>query len=178
MIAAFDSYYFNDKVKTVCVLFPEWEDEEKATVYSKILDQAAPYESGQFYRRELPAILDLLHDLGREKVDLFIVDGFVWLDDNGQPGLGFHLHEQSGKKIPVIGVAKSDFAPLHLNKRTVFRGKTRRPLFITAVGIDLDESAAHIKKMDGKFRMPTILKQLDAITRNQKFYWGEKLNRG
>ncbi|HRJ16128.1 MAG TPA: hypothetical protein PLI34_14115, partial [Saprospiraceae bacterium] len=97
--------------------------------------------------------------------DILVVDGFVVLDDTGKPGLGSRLHEALGGNVPVIGVAKSNFAALNLLKREVLRGDSARPLYITAAGLDLDLAADHIRQMKGEYRMPDLLKKLDQLTR-------------
>jgi deoxyribonuclease V len=43
----------------------------------------------------------------RKPLDQIIVDGFVSLGD--KPGLGMHLWEALGRRVAVIGVAKSHF---------------------------------------------------------------------
>lgn len=66
------------------------------------------YQSGKFYQRELPAILGLLseYDLSPETI---VVDGYVYLDGYRKAGLGKHLYDTLGQRIPVIGIAKSAF---------------------------------------------------------------------
>src|SRR5262249_51167089 len=65
------------------------------------LPEVAPYQPGQFFARELPALRAVLADAG--PLALVVVDGYVDLDPEGRPGLGAHLHEQIG--VSVIGVA-------------------------------------------------------------------------
>ncbi|WP_298790742.1 hypothetical protein [uncultured Campylobacter sp.] len=57
------------------------------------MDDVAPYESGSFYKRELPRIVSLLQDLDVRDISLIVIDGFVYLDDEGGYGLGEHLYE-------------------------------------------------------------------------------------
>ena len=68
--------------------------------------QIAPYQPGEFYLRELPALRAVLDD--PSGLDLLVVDGHADLDPSGRPGLGVHAHAEFG--IPVIGVAKSPFS--------------------------------------------------------------------
>jgi deoxyribonuclease V len=63
------------------------------------------YQPGRFYPRELPAITGVLATTAG--VDLLAVDGYVDLDPQGRPGLGFRVHARTG--VPVIGVAKTAF---------------------------------------------------------------------
>lgn len=163
MIAAFDVHYINDEATTACICFDDWTDSVSTQDFVEITHNVAPYEPGKFYKRELPCIISLLkkHNLQPE---IIIVDGYVWLDEN-KIGLGGHLFNELGGKIPVIGVAKSKFA-LHSKVKEVFRGNSKNPLYITAIGIDLDEAAENIEKMDGIFREPTLLKRADQLCRS------------
>lgn len=167
MILAFDTYYFENKAKTVCISFDDWSNEENYTVNSEIIESVEEYVPGEFYRRELPCIMSLLEKTDYKQTDAIIVDGFVYLDDDLKPGLGAHLYNRLEGKIPVIGVAKTNFATLEYNKRPVLRGESANPLYITAIGIDLDVAAELIKNMNGPYRIPTLLKTLDTITKEK-----------
>jgi len=70
-----------------------------------VVPRVPPYLPSEFYRRELPPLRAVLHDL--TGLGLLVVDGYVDLDPSGRPGLGEHAHAEFG--IPVIGVAKSKF---------------------------------------------------------------------
>jgi deoxyribonuclease V len=48
----------------------------------------------------------------------------------------------------------------------VMRGGARRPLFVTAAGMNVDTAAAHILNMHGAHRIPSILKRVDRLCRN------------
>lgn len=165
MILAFDSYYFDDRARTVCLAFEHWADAQPAAVFSEITENIAEYEPGAFYKRELPCILNLMKKLSHLPVDMILVDGFVVLDDEQKPGLGAHLYHALDKKFPVIGIAKTDFISLHQHKREVLRGQSNKPLFITAIGMDINEAAQCIKNMYGEHRLPHLLKQLDILTK-------------
>lgn len=165
MILAFDSYYYENKAKTVCLSFENWTEDKQFNVYSEIIENVEAYTSGEFYRRELPCILSLLKTFDYSKAQAIIVDGFVFLDDEKKFGLGGYLYRELGAKIPVIGVAKNNFATLEKNERVLLRGESIRPIFITSIGIDVDVATEHIKNMHGSFRIPTLLKHLDTLTK-------------
>jgi deoxyribonuclease V len=167
MILAFDSYYFGNKAKTVCIVFHNWTDRECYQIHSETIESNEEYKPGEFYKRELPCILSLLDKIKIEKVESIIIDGFVYLDDNGRLGLGGHLYRQLESKISIIGVAKSNFATLEKNKRHVLRGKSLRPLYITSIGMDLDEATKLVESMSGPNRIPTLLKRLDTLTKEK-----------
>lgn len=165
MILAFDTYYFENKAKTVCIAFDSWTDEVSFEAYEETLENIEEYVSGEFYKRELPCILSLLKKIDIDNIESIIIDGFVYLDDEKKFGLGAHLYEELINKIPIIGVAKTNFATIDKFKETLFRGKSINPLFITSIGIELEEAVEKIKIMNGEFRMPTLLKKLDRLTK-------------
>lgn len=167
MILAFDTYYFDNKAKTVCINFDNWRANKISKIQSEVLDNIKDYVPGEFYKRELPCILSLMSRIDLANAEFIIVDGFVFLDDEYKYGLGAHLYKALTNNIPVIGVAKSNFATIKSLKRILLRGKSDRPLFITAIGIDVDEAVTKIESMDGAYRIPTLLKELDKLTKEK-----------
>ncbi len=113
------------------------------------------YESGAFYKRELPCILSLLSKIKLHDNDIIIVDGFVTLNNDGKMGLGGYLFEALDKKIPIIGIAKNNFSSPDDKRRAVLRGESKTPLYLTAMGIDVDDIKIKLKKMHGNYRIPT-----------------------
>ena len=165
MLAAFDTYYTGTQAKTVCVLFEQWQDAAPTQVIADVMDDVPAYEPGAFYKRELPCIQSILKQIQIDTLQSIVIDGFVILDDAGKLGLGGHLYEHLDRRVPVIGVAKTNFATNNVNKQEVLRGESVRPLYITALGISLEEAAAHIHAMHGAYRIPTVLKHLDTLTK-------------
>jgi len=123
------------------------------------------YESGSFYKRELPCILSILKNIELKEGDILVVDGYVHLSDDGKKGLGGYLFEKLENKYTVIGVAKNLFNGIDKMMRPIERGKSKKPLYITAENIDLDIATQNIKSMHGQFRMPTLLRRLDQLSR-------------
>jgi exodeoxyribonuclease-5/deoxyribonuclease V len=167
MILAFDTYYYDNKAKTVCLEFENWSENKNFKILTEIIDNIEEYIPGEFYKRELPCILSLLNKIDINNVDAIIVDGFVYLDDENKFGLGAYLYEKLDTRIPIIGVAKTNFATIEKNKKTLFRGESKKPLFITAIGIELDIALKKIESMDGEYRIPTLLKELDRLTKEE-----------
>jgi hypothetical protein len=64
-----------------------------------LVAEVPPYQSGQFYLRELPPLHAVLDGLGG--VTLLIVDGYADLDPGGRPGLGAHAHPSLGYQSSV-----------------------------------------------------------------------------
>ena len=87
MIACVDVDYRDDHAVAACVLFRDWLDAEPAAEWTHRVAPVAPYQPGQFYRRELPCLLAVLAPrLG--EVGTVVVDGYFWLRDEHSPGLG------------------------------------------------------------------------------------------
>jgi deoxyribonuclease V len=162
MISAFDVHYINDTATTACVCFDSWTDSTSRQDFIEITRNAAPYEPGNFYKRELPCIVSLLEKHNLRPVSI-VIDGYVWLDEK-QIGLGGHLFNKLGGKTQIVGVAKTKFKT-HPKVKEIFRGKSQTSLYITAIGIDLDQAAQNIENMDGQFRLPTLLKRADQLCR-------------
>ena len=163
-LAAFDVHYAdNGRVSAAAVLFSDYGDPQPVMECTEFLSAAAKYIPGEFYRRELPAILALLKKFDRPPDEL-IVDGYVMLGD--RPGLGHHLFSALEGKITVIGVAKSKYKGSAGIE--VFRGRSARPLYVTAAGMGQDEAVEKIRRMHGKHRIPTLLKRVDRLARGQR----------
>jgi deoxyribonuclease V len=98
------------------------------------------YQPGRFYLRELPAITAVLATT-----------------------TSAHVHMQIG--LPVIGVAKTAFRTA-THAVTIHRGNDAiRPLFITAVGLPVDQAAALVTAMAGPHRIPDALRHVDTLAR-------------
>jgi deoxyribonuclease V len=126
------------------------------------LAHVAPYEPGSFFRRELPAtraVLDGVQDLG-----LLVVDGYVDLDPDGRPGLGAHVHDETG--MAVIGVAKTAFRSA-THAVAVRRGVATRPLYVTAAGLSIEQAAHLVTAMAGPHRLPDALRRVDRLSRDR-----------
>jgi len=168
MNLVFDTFYFEEnKANTICLAFENWEDENPKHQFSEIKDGVCEYIPGEFYKRELPCILSLLDKIKSEIIEIstIIIDGFVYLDDDKKAGLGKHLYDSLDEKIPVIGVAKTNFATVQKEKKELKRGTSETPLYISSVGIDVETATDLIKKMHGNYRIPTLLKKVDTLTR-------------
>jgi deoxyribonuclease V len=166
VIACVDVSYQNNEAVAACILFRSWTDKSSDDEIVERIGQIEEYQPGEFYRRELPCLLAVLHKL-REPLEAVIVDGYVWLGDKNLPGLGARLYDRLGGTTVVIGVAKSGFAGAALAV-PVLRGRSKRPLYVTAAGMDIMEAARHIQEMHGKFRIPTLLKHADQLSRRER----------
>lgn len=107
----------------------------------------------------------MLSKIALKNGDVIIVDGYVTLDNNGKLGLGGYLYDALDQKYPIIGIAKNEFTTPDSQRRNVYRGESKTPLFLTAKGVDVDEVQPKVEQMHGPFRIPTLLKKLDQLSR-------------
>lgn len=98
-----------------------------------------------------------------EPIEVIIVDGYVTLGD--RPGLGQHLSDSIDPNIAVIGVAKKYFEGSR--PAEAVRGRSKNPLFVTADGVEIDKARELIESMHGKYRLPTLLKAVDRLSRDK-----------
>jgi len=163
MILAVDVNYYDDmSAKVAGVLFEHWDDREPTQILTSLIPKVNEYISGQFYKRELPCILDILKQV-EYKLDYIVVDGYVYLND--KMGLGAYLYEALDKKIKIIGVAKSEFRDISTDTY-LYRGESKKPLYITSAGVDLRQAKEFIASMHGNYRFPTLLKEVDRLCRD------------
>jgi deoxyribonuclease V len=163
MIACLDVDYRDAVACAAGVTFRDWLDAETVDERVVYVRAVEPYAPGQFFRRELPCLLAVLW--GWPPVGIVVVDGYVWLDGMTKAGLGAHLYQALAERVPVIGVAKTRFRGA-LGAREVIRGESRRPLFITAAGMETERAAEHIRSMHGCSRIPTLLARVDFLCRH------------
>jgi deoxyribonuclease V len=176
---AVDVSYQEEGGTAVALVFDKLEDDDFMFTMSIGIVGGHPYVPGNFYKRELPHIrtvvnlvvsmsgTELLEEplanlrLEPEEIDAIFIDGYVDLDDD--PGLGRHVYGEFDGVIPIIGVAKTKFKGVRAAE--VLRGKSKKPLFVTAAGMSREDAAAMVADMHGPYRMPTLLKETDRLTR-------------
>lgn len=159
-----DAHYTGNQAVVAGVLFDNWDAAEPANEYIVNQNNIADYEPGSFYKRELPCLLALISEI-KESMELIVVDGFVTLGTEQRPGLGCHLYEKLGCRVPIVGVAKTAFAGTP-KECEVLRGRSKNPLYVTAAGICLDEAKIGVNQMHGQHRIPTLLKRVDYLCRH------------
>ena len=165
MKIAIDVYYTNNKAKSVGIIFKNWEDTQPYNIISSHTTNPFEYESGRFYKRELPCIIELMELVDMNQIHTIIVDGYVYLDDDKKPGLGYYVYKNFESKIPVIGVAKTAFHDNKTYVMSIYRGKSQKPLFVSSIGIETPAAAKYIQSMSGEYRIPYLLKLMDSKTR-------------
>jgi len=161
--AALDVCYERDRAMAAAVVFAGWTDDAPTTLVRKILPTAAQYRPGRFFERELPCLLAVL-DKAAVNFDTILIDGYVHLRAGNEKGLGASLFEALPYQAVVIGVAKS---PLAIADRFVpiLRGRSSKPLFVSAIGCPVQRAARLVASMHGPYRIPTLLRLADRHAR-------------
>jgi len=162
---ALDVQYALDKANVACISFDGWQAANPNGFFAVRCENINPYEPGSFYKRELPCLITAI-DLHKKIYGclpkVIVIDGYCDLN-NGKPGLGRHLFDAlSNSDVVVIGVAKSYFDCDAAVK--VSRGNTK-PLYVTAINMQVDIAANYIRNMYGDNRIPDILKYADSAAR-------------
>jgi deoxyribonuclease V len=163
MILAVDVSYREGRAIAAGVLFRAWDDSEpRQTLFAQVA-KTASYVPGQFYKRELPCILAVVQQL-EQLPEYILIDGYVTLGIRRRPGLGKRLYDALESQAAVVGVAKTRFKDTPADAR-VYRGKSQRPLYVTAVGIDETEARRLVAGMHGEHRVPEMLRLADRLSR-------------
>jgi len=160
LFGAVDVHYFGTAARAALVTAQDPEFCLVAATRTVMVPQEAPYRPGEFYLRELPPLRAVCR--GADRLALIVIDGYVDLDPAGRPGLGAYVHAEIG--APVIGVAKTSYRGATHAAR-VLRGKSARPLFVTAAGMNVADAARMVRQMNGPFRLPDALRLADRLAR-------------
>ena len=182
---AIDAYYQCGICHVVGGIFNKWGDEHVSKFITADVKVDSDYIPGEFYKRELPGIVELLKQVDLNEFEAIVIDGYVYLDDttNIKGGLGKHLREalekhyanrKVGKRLEIIGVAKSLYGSRDSYYGLCYRGESKKPLYITSLNmysgkygkiLTTYHNIRCIKKMAGSYRIPTIIKEVDAETK-------------
>ncbi|WGH74653.1 endonuclease V [Tenacibaculum tangerinum] len=165
LLLAIDVYYYEQSAKVVGALF-SWQDKTPKEIIITIKEEVEAYQSGSFYKRELPCILKLLTLVDMNNLEAIIVDGHCYTNNQKELGLGGYLWKALGEKVPVIGVAKNKFHNTEKVSFPIYRGESKKPLYVSSIGYDIDKAKNNILTMKGNYRIPDILKIVDQKTRN------------
>ncbi len=163
MILAVDVHYTENRAKVAGVVFENWDDRFPQGEYVSSIEGVAEYEPGMFFKRELPCILQLIAE-HESRPKIIIIDGYVYLDGYSKAGLGKHLYDALNGEVIVIGIAKKPFKDID-RRYKVYRGNSKKPLYVTAVGLEIGQAKECVRKMHGKNRLPSLIKRVDQVCR-------------
>jgi deoxyribonuclease V len=176
-VAFLDVHYPSRGARAACVLAASWEAPVALATWAREIDAVAPYRPGSFYLRELPCLLAVLQLLPAPP-NALVIDGYVWLpgdmprlgdmpNSRDVPGLGAHLYQAQGGAVPVVGIAKTPYAGVERSAAIlpVLRGRSNKPLYVTAAGLEVAAAAARVRQMAGAHRVPALVQLADALAR-------------
>ena len=160
-IACVDVDYRANLAVAAGLWFRGWSAAAADRQETAVIREVAPYQPGEFYRRELPCLFGVLEK--GPAVDVIIIDGYVWLE-NDRPGLGAHLYRALDERIIVVGGAKPRYAGAS-RAIAIRRGGSQSELFVTSAGTEVQQAADRVFHMHGPHRIPTLLKEVDRLAR-------------
>ncbi len=165
MFGCIDVHYAEKSATCALVLFDYWQAATAIQTFISKTGDVEQYQPGEFYKRELPSLITAIQ-MVEQLPDSILIDGNVWISndiENPKPGLGARLYEALQRRSVIIGIAKTRFATgVGIE---VFRGQSKNPLYVTAVGLNVNRAAQHVQEMHGKYRIPTIVRLADQLAR-------------
>jgi deoxyribonuclease V len=165
MIAALDAHYSQTRAHAAAVVFHEWRSPDYIAHHTAIESPVLEYEPGRFYLRELSPLLKVIRQIDCH-IDTYVIDGYCHLSAKFAPGLGAYLRESLARPATIVGVAKNRYQESQ-HAVEVFRANSKRPLFVTAIGMGYDVAGQHVKSMAGQCRIPAMLKAVDRLSRTE-----------
>lgn len=163
MFTCLDVHYFDNTAHAAALVFDEWTATAPLSQFTASVPAPADYEPGHFYLRELSPLLAVIKKI-LQPIDCYVIDGYCYLSMEHAPGLGAYLFEALGSGAPVIGVAKNRYRD-STHAVELLRAGTKRPLFVTAVGMSDEAASRCIASMSGSHRIPNLLKAVDRLAR-------------
>lgn len=98
MIAFLDVQYSdeNSTARAAILLAELWTDGAARWMNVVDVSEVAPYQPGEFFRRELPCLQKALAS-APEKPSAIVINGYVWLDQSGRPAASLRNPSISGE---------------------------------------------------------------------------------
>ena len=164
MVVIIDAdYNVKNQGHVVGILVENIYSKKEIGYVTAVVNNVGDYIAGKFYKRELGCIDAILKRLSLETIDTIIVDGYA---DFGTEECSLGNYVYNNYHIPVIGIAKKRYANCKIDNTEVYRGISKRPLYVTSKGLTLEKAKYYVKKMYGKYRLPYLTKLADSICRD------------
>jgi len=144
------------QANAAAALFDAWDAAEPIKTFVSRIAHVEKAQRGELDLRELPCVMQLLREHSLEP-ELIVIDGFVHLDADETPGLGQHLYQALGCRVPIVGVSKKSRPGLPAQFE-VMREEEAPPLWVTCAGLDIGAAKARLRAMHGRKRVPTLMK--------------------
>jgi len=158
-------HFEGTQANAAAVAFDAWDAAEATKTYVSHIAHVEKAVAGQPDLRELHCVMQLLREHGLAP-ELILIEGFVHLDADETPGLGQHLYQALGGKVPVVGVSKKRLPGLS-EQFEVMREEEAPPLVVTCVGIDIGAAKVRLRAMHGRKRVPTLMKLVARLAKNK-----------
>ncbi len=71
MKLAIDVFYKEQTAKIVAATFNNWEDEQAEQILVKYKSNILDYVPGEFFKRELPCLIEILSEFDLAKIELY-----------------------------------------------------------------------------------------------------------
>ncbi|HEY4081625.1 MAG TPA: endonuclease V [Burkholderiaceae bacterium] len=149
-------HFDGTQAQAAAVAFDAWDSSEATKTFRTHIAPIEKAARGALDLRELPCVLQLLREHKLEP-ELILIDGFVHLDTEETPGLGWHLFQALGGKTPIIGLSKTSRPGLS-TQFEVMREEETKPMIVTCAGIDIGAAKGRVRAMHGRKRVPTLMK--------------------
>ena len=163
------------------VCWDKVEDAKPQATFTYSMTITAPYVPGQFFLREMPVIVEALHQHTIIPKFLFI-DGLCELPPESlgkgwRPALGSHtlleLHKDKDyANTKIIGVAKNPFKNFPKEQEVVRNPHiakcSKKSLYITCLGMSIHNAKMAVMFMAGSSREPFLLKMADKLSKGKE----------
>lgn len=154
---------YGESEACVAGVFAEKTDSKESCGFLRLkVKDYGNYQSGQFYKRELPCIEAILEKVNSKVLDFIIIDGYADFGTE-RVSLGQAVYKMYG--IPIIGIAKKACKYCVLADTEVLRGNSHSPLFVTSYGISQEKAKDIVRCMNGENRLPYLVKLADSYAR-------------
>ncbi len=138
-------------------------DSQASKIITAVVENIDKYQPGQFYRRELRCIDEILRQTDISQLEMIIIDGYA---DFGTDELSLGAYVYRKYQLPVIGIAKNPFKKCLRNDTEVLRGDSRKPLFVTCQGMKNEKAKDIVRNMAGLYRLPELVRIADHSARD------------
>lgn len=163
------------------ITFSDWTSDDVIDKFE--IDKTgidAEYIPGEFYKREMPCLIKLWNSIPedvKKNISTVIVDGFydIW---DCRPGMGHHfkdwLSENGYSNIEVVGIAKTKCRETNKFTLPVYRtkeskeSKWRGAIWVNGSNKN-EDYVKRVMSMAGKFRIPSIVKKVDHVSRQLNY---------
>ena len=84
MIACFDVHYHAKTATAAAIVIPNWMATEAESEYTIEIDEVGEYQPGEFYKRELGPLLELIKQI-KIPIQYYVIDAYCHLQQTRIP---------------------------------------------------------------------------------------------